>query len=155
MLAGAPFLRAKPSRAESHMNPTDLSTDRCTVFCCHRAFRAGTTAALVYCCLVLPNSKEGRSMEPRQLRLPGFTFARMGTPRNSCWNLRDPRELSPRTSDPQISVMKTRNADESRRSALRRGPLDREYGSPVSHQRGGAPTFSEHRRRSAGELEPP
>src|SRR5437763_17108357 len=34
---------------------------------------AGTTVALMYCCFVLPNSKEGRSMEPRQLRLPGFT----------------------------------------------------------------------------------
>jgi len=39
----------------------------------NRHNRAGTTVSFMYCCLVLPNSKEGRSMEPRQLRLPGFT----------------------------------------------------------------------------------
>src|SRR5881394_3894913 len=45
---------------------------------------AGTTISLMYCCFVLPNSKEGRSMEPRQLRLPGFTRFRPGFVRSKC-----------------------------------------------------------------------
>jgi hypothetical protein len=40
---------------------------------CSRHNRAGTTISFMYCCFVLLKSKDGRSMEPRQLRLPGFT----------------------------------------------------------------------------------
>src|SRR4051812_17322799 len=60
-------------RAESQASPTGLSTDSLTVLLLGPYDSAGTTVLPVYCCLVLLNSKEGRSMEPRQLRLPGFT----------------------------------------------------------------------------------
>src|SRR3954469_6498937 len=61
-LSGLLFL----SRAESHR-------------LIHRSMHSflsggtGTTISLVYCFCVLQTSKEERSMEPRQLRLPGFT----------------------------------------------------------------------------------
>jgi hypothetical protein len=40
---------------------------------CPTAFRAGREAPIGYGSIVLRDSKEKRSMEPRQLRLPGFT----------------------------------------------------------------------------------
>jgi hypothetical protein len=68
-LGGALF----SSRAESNERPTSLSTESPTVLSWCRHESAGTTVTLMYCCVVLPISKEKRSMEPRQLRLPGFT----------------------------------------------------------------------------------
>src|SRR5947209_16838832 len=63
-----------PTRESVHRpSRTGLSTDSPPFMCFSRDESAGTTVSLMYCCFVLPNSKEGRSMEPRQLRLPGFT----------------------------------------------------------------------------------
>ena len=62
------------SRAESRAIRTGLCTDSSTVLSCSRHESAGSAVRVVYCSPVLRSSKEKRSMEPRQLRLPGFTF---------------------------------------------------------------------------------
>src|SRR3954447_15957214 len=66
LMSRAGVLPVSPSR-------TGLSTDSPPVFGSEPHFRAGTTVSLSYCHHVLRSSKEQRSMEPRQLRLPGFT----------------------------------------------------------------------------------
>ena len=58
---------------ESNPSPTGLSTDSSPELSFGRHKTTGTTVSLMYCCCVLRKSKDGRSMEPRQLRLPGFT----------------------------------------------------------------------------------
>jgi len=127
-----------------------------------RAESAGTSVVASYCCYVLQDPKGKRSMGPRQLRLAGFSISgaaaspnEIAAPFNSSWNLFRGRGLSLRTSDPQISVMKTRNADESRRSATRRRSLDWKYGSLASHQCRRGSNVSEHLRLRARELQPP
>ena len=59
--------------AESLPLSTGLRTDRCTPFCGRGQIQAGRPARNSYGQNVLRDSKEKRSMEPRQLRLPGFT----------------------------------------------------------------------------------
>ena len=58
------------SRGESFTDSSTVSFPTLLSAC---AIHTGTTEALSYCCYVLPDRKRKRSMEPRQLRLPGFT----------------------------------------------------------------------------------
>ena len=70
MPGGALFCEFAPS---CNAIPTGLSTNSPTVLSSSRREFRWNNRRLMYCCLVLLNSKEKRSMEPRQLRLPGFT----------------------------------------------------------------------------------
>lgn len=54
-------------------SPTDLYTNRSPSFGGNGRTNAGRHGRAVYCEFVLRSSKEKRSMEPRQLRLSGFT----------------------------------------------------------------------------------
>ena len=54
-------------------NPQAYPPGRSQFSRCSEPIRLALASAAAITCLVLPNSQEGRSMEPRQLRLPGFT----------------------------------------------------------------------------------